>query len=275
MRTMLRIDDLDDRRLDRFRCLRDADLRGARSLFVVESERVLERFLQSGWPVDSVLVEEDVHDRLRTLLDDLEETVPVFVTDNGSLDGVTGYRFHRGAVALGLRSQEKSRACELEAASEKPNCTLLAAEGVAHVDNMGSLFRNAACLGASGLILGPGCADPLFRKTIRVSSGHVFGVPWSAPTDFHSTLKALRREREFRIIGLELCEDSDEIMNMSFSDRTIMVVGSEGAGLSEKTRGLCDQLVHIPGCAGNTQDSLNVAVASAIGLHELGRRRRG
>ena len=123
-------------------------------------------------------------------------------------------------------------------------------------------------------VLGPGCADPLFRKTIRVSSGHVFGIPWEAPADFHSRLDAFRKELEFRIIGLELCEDSNDIENMTISDRTIMIVGSEGTGLSERSRALCDQIVHIPGGTGNDQDSLNVAVSSAIGLHELGRRRR-
>ncbi len=274
MKPMLRIDDLDDPRLDAFRGLRDADLRGARSLFTVESERVLERFLRSGWPVDSVLVEEDVHGRLQMLLDDLDETVPVYVTDNGSLDGVSGYEFHRGALALGIRPSGRSPGLGIEDAAANPPCTLLAADGVAHVDNMGSLFRNAACLGASGLVLGPGCADPLFRKTIRVSSGHVFGVPWEAPADFHSMLDAFRKELDFTIIGLELCEDSDDIVNMTISDRTIMIVGSEGTGLSERSRALCDQIVHIPGLAGNDRDSLNVAVSSAIGLHELGRRRR-
>ena len=101
---MQRIDDLNDPRLNGFRELRDADLRGARSLFTVESERVLERFLKSGWPVDSVLVEEDVHARLAPILNELDDEVPVYVTGNGSLDVVSGYGFHRGALALGRRT---------------------------------------------------------------------------------------------------------------------------------------------------------------------------
>ena len=273
MRPMIKIDDLEDPRLNAFRDLRDADLRGARSLFTVESERVLERFLKSGWPVEAVLVEEEVQRRLQTLLDTLDDDVPVYVTRNGALDAVSGYGFHRGALALGHRTPGAPKRLRLEEACTRPTCTLLAADGVAHVDNMGSLFRNAACLGASGLLLGPGCTDPLFRKTIRISSGHVFRIPWKVAGDFHATLGALKAV-DFRVIGLELTDDSHDIEHMTVSRRTIMVVGSEGEGLSPATRALCDELVHIPARGTvDQQESLNVAVASAIGLHELGRRR--
>ena len=273
MRPMIRIDDLDDPRLNAFRDLRDADLRGARSLFTVESQRVLERFLESGWPVETVLVEEDVQMRLQALLDRLDDAVPVYVTPNGALDAVSGYGFHRGALALGRRNPGAPKQLRLEEVCTRSTCTLLAADGVAHVDNMGSLFRNAACLGASGLLLGPGCTDPLFRKTIRISSGHVFRIPWKVADDFHETLQTLKAI-DFKVIGLELSDVSHDIEHMTVAKKTIMIVGSEGDGLSPSTRALCDELVHIPGRGTmDQQESLNVAVASAIGLHELGRRR--
>ena len=275
MKPMIRIDDLEDPRLNAFRDLRDADLRGARSLFTVESERVLERFLMSGWPVEAVLVEEDVRLRLQTLLNTLDDAVPVYVTSNGSLDAVSGYGFHRGALALGRRNPNAPKQLRLDDVCTRPTCTLLAADGVAHVDNMGSLFRNAACLGASGILLGPGCTDPLFRKTIRISSGHVFRIPWEVADDFHATVLTLK-EIDFKVIGLELSEGSHDIEQMTVAERTIMIVGSEGDGLSPATRALCDELVHIPGRGTvDQQESLNVAVASAIGLHELRRRTRG
>ena len=272
---MIRIDDPEDSRLDAFRELRDADLRGARSLFTVESERVLRRFLESGWPAESVLLEEDVHTRLEEVIDTLNPSIPVYVTANGSLDAVSGYGFHRGALALGRRVPDRPAHLRLEGPRTQPISTLLAADGVAHVDNMGSLFRNAACLGATGILLGPGCADPLFRKTVRISSGHVFKVPWEQTEDLHGTLSDLKARHGFHIIGLELSEESRNIESMTSASRTVLIVGSEGDGLSLATRTLCDEIVHIPGAEGANQDSLNVAVASAIGLHELGRRARG
>ena len=272
MKPMIRIDDLEDPRLNAFRDLRDADLRGGRSLFTVESERVLERFLKSDWPIEAVLVEEDVQMRLQTLLNMLDDAVPVYVTCNGALDAVSGYGFHRGALALGRRKPGAPKQLRLDEICTRSTCTLLAADGVAHVDNMGSLFRNAACLGASGILLGPGCTDPLFRKTIRISSGHVFRIPWKIAGDFHATLEALKAI-DFKVIGLELSTGSRDIEHMTVAKRTIMIVGSEGDGLSPATRTLCDELVHIPGgVTVDQQESLNVAVASAIGLHELGRR---
>ncbi len=275
MTPMIRIDDLEDSRLDAFRELRDADLRGARSLFTVESERVLRRFLESGWPAESVLLEEDVHTRLEEVIDTLNPSIPVYVTANGSLDEVSGYGFHRGALALGRRAPDRPAHLRLEGPRTQPISTLLAADGVAHVDNMGSLFRNAACLGATGILLGPGCADPLFRKTVRISSGHVFKVPWEQTEDLHGTLSDLKARHGFHIIGLELSVESRNIESMTSASRTVLIVGSEGDGLSPATRTLCDEIVHIPGADGANQDSLNVAVASAIGLHELGRRARG
>ena len=221
------------------------------------------------------LVEEDVHARLAPILNELDDEVPVYVTGNGSLDVVSGYGFHRGALALGRRTPGAPKKLRLDEACVDSKCTLLAAEGVAHVDNMGSLFRNAACLEASGVLLGPGCADPLFRKTVRVSSGHVFRIPWEVAADFHATLQTLKTGQGFRIIGLELSDDSRDIEAMNAGDRTVMIVGSEGDGLSDATRTLCDELVHIPGSERTGRDSLNVAVASAIGLHELRRRTRG
>jgi tRNA G18 (ribose-2'-O)-methylase SpoU len=274
MKPMIRIDDLTDSRLDAFRELRDADLRGARALFTVESERVLERFLKSGWPVESILIEEDVHIRLKEILDEVNDEVPVYVARKGTLDTISGYGFHRGALALGRRAPGPPAGLRLEELYTHTRCTLLAADGVVHVDNMGSLFRNAACLSASGILLGPGCADPLFRKTVRISSGHVFKVPWELTNDLQGTLLALKERHDFRIIGLELTDESHSIERMSVSERTILIVGSEGEGISAETRSVCDEVVHIPGDRPNDQDSLNVAVASAIGLYELGRRTR-
>ena len=274
MNPMIRIDDLEDTRLDAFRELRDADLRGARSLFTVESERVLERFLRSRWPIDSILIEEDVHTRLRGQLLEVDDGVPVYVARNGALDAISGYGFHRGALALGRRETTPPAELRLDRIYGRPESTLLAADGVVHVDNMGGLFRNAACLGASGILLGPGCADPLFRKTIRISSGHVFRVPWELTGDLQGTLEFLRNTHDFRLIGLELSNESRDIEQMSASERTVLIVGAEGEGITREIRDLCDEIVHIPGAGEDGQNSLNVAVASAIGLHELGRRSR-
>lgn len=271
---MIRIADPGDDRLSDYRGLRDADLRGARRLFTVESERVLDRFLESEWRPESVLVEREVADRLRTRLEELGADVPVYVTEPGALREISGYGFHGGALALGSRGQVLEGLEPVESLLTRRRVTLLAAEGVVHVDNMGALFRNASTLGADGVLLSPDCSDPLLRKSIRISTGRVFQVPWAICEPWLGTIEALRRDHGFRVIGLENTADATDIERMEYADRSVLLVGAEGDGLGEATLELCDQVLEIPGVGDDEARSLNVAVASAIGLHEVGRRRR-
>ena len=274
MASMIAISDCGDDRLTDYRELRDADLRGARRLFTVESERVLSRFLDSEWVPRSILLESDVAERLSGRLALLDERTPVYVTEPGALRKISGYGFHGGALALGDRGQVEPGLGPLEQVVQADRVTLLAAEGVVHVDNVGALFRNAAGLGADGVLLSPTCSDPLLRKSIRISTGRVFEVPWSTCERWPGTLRSLREDHGFRVTGLDNVPDARDIELMQGADRQVLVVGAEGAGIGGEVLELCDEVVEIPGAGDGTAGSLNVAVASAIGLHELGRRRR-
>ena len=276
-RGTITIRDVSDPRLADYRDLRDADLRGARRLFTVESFRVVRRFIRSGWPIESLLLEPEVATRLGEDLGRVPAEVPIYVAPEGSMREISGYGFHGGALALGRRDGRAEDTGWITGLLERPRLTILAAEGVVHVDNMGSLFRNAACLGADAVLLAPDCADPLLRKTIRISAGRIFSLPWSFLEPWEATLDRLRREHRFRVIGLDTDPRSESIDAMKDASRTILLLGGEGHGLRERTLRCCDQLCEIP-VVSSDQDgddaSLNVAVASAIALHERLRRLR-
>jgi tRNA G18 (ribose-2'-O)-methylase SpoU len=271
----IHITTIDDDRLADYRDLRDADLRGARRLFTVESPRVLGRFLSSGWPIESVLIEPEIAESLAPQLDALEQGVPVYVSASGTLREISGYGFHGGALALGRRDGRTGGLDALSDAIGQTESTILAAEGVVHVDNMGSLFRNAACLGADGVLLSPTCADPLFRKTVRISMGRVFTVPWTRCKSWPATLQELRTEHGFHVVALETGDVTTPIDTLQLAPRTVLLLGAEGTGLSPETLRICDQVLEIPMSTAGEAASVNVAVASAIGLYELARRRRG
>jgi tRNA G18 (ribose-2'-O)-methylase SpoU len=273
----IHISDIDDERLEDYRDLRDKDLRGARRLFTVESPRVLGRFLASGWPIESVLIEPEIAEKLEPQLVTLDQGVPVYVTPKGALRAISGYGFHGGALALGRRDGRTTGLHALADAIQKTESTILAAEGVVHVDNMGSLFRNAACLGADGVLLSPTCADPLLRKTVRISIGSVFTLDWTRCESerWLDTLEKLSHEHGFHLVALETGDGIAPIDRLQLAPRTMLLLGAEGTGLSPDTLRMCDQVLEIPMRADGGASSVNVAVASAIGLYELARRRRG
>ena len=199
----------------------------------------------------------------------------MYVTGSGLLRSISGYGFHGGALALGRRPTHQDGLGALAPLLEREQVTLLAAEGVVHVDNLGSLFRNGACLGTDGILLSPTCSDPLLRKAIRISTGRVFEVPWAFGSPWPELLTELRTRHHFRIIALENTPSAQDIARMECGPRNVLLVGAEGHGLGEETLQLCDQILEIPGAPDRPVESMNVAVASAIGLHELGSRLRG
>lgn len=274
MSRAIEITDLDDERLADYRDLRDADLRGARSLFTVESVRVVQRFIRSGWPIESLLLEPHAVADLRDDLATIQGDTPIYLAAAGALRTISGYGFHGGALALGRRDHEREGLTSLKHVLSKPQATILAAEGVVHVDNMGGLFRNGACLGASGILLSPTCADPLLRKTVRISMGRVFTIPWASCPSWLDALEELRSAYGFHLVALETGAGSCLLEKLELRPKTIMLVGAEGAGIHADTLRMCDQILEIPSLDPEGGASVNVAVASGIGLYELGRRRR-
>jgi tRNA G18 (ribose-2'-O)-methylase SpoU len=253
---------------------RDRDLRGRDRRFLVESPRVVPRFLRSAFRCEAVLTTPAGLAAIELRLVRRPDPTTVFLVDEASIDRISGYRFHGGMLALGERPFRPPPAAAASEQAGAGAATLLAAEGVVRVDNVGALFRNAACLGAAGVLLDHACADPLLRKSIRVSAGRVFDLPWGVARDepdaLARELRRLRDELGFRIVAAETGPRSRLLDRGPKPARCVVVLGSETSGLSGPTLDACDDVVAIPMAGADADDprSLNVAAASAIMLHE-------
>ena len=159
------VTDPGDPRVEAFRDVRDRDLRGRDGLFMAESELVLRRLLATPDRLQSLLLSHGKYEALADVLATLPDDVPVHVASLDLLSGIAGFHVHRGVLAAGHRPDDA--ALELDRAlghlRGPDRCTLLLAEGITNVDNMGSLFRNAAALGVDGVVLDDACCDPLYR----------------------------------------------------------------------------------------------------------------
>lgn len=262
--------------LDGFTDARDRDLRGNERRFLVESPRVVPRFLRSGFACPAVLTTPAGLAAIEPLLASRPDRTVAFLVDEASIDRLSGYRFHGGMLALGERPFRPPSAAAASASVGIGPATLLAAEGVVRVDNIGAIVRNAACLGARGVLLDHACADPLLRKSIRFSAGRIFDVAWGVARDepdaLARELRRLRDELGFRIVAAETGPRARPLGTGPKPDRVVLVVGSETNGLSATTLDACDEVLAIPMAAGDAGDprSLNVAAASAIMLYAFG-----
>ncbi|MEE2908586.1 MAG: RNA methyltransferase [Planctomycetota bacterium] len=259
---------LDDPRVDSFRDVRDRDLRGRDGLFMAESELVIRRLIRQPERLHSVLLSPEKHDRLQDVLQTLPESVPVYIADLAMMGEIAGFHVHRGALATGHRPPAESLIVEhvMGALDMAQGCTLLLARGLTNVDNMGALFRNAAAFGVDAVILDDACCDPLYRKAIRVSMGHVLAVPWAIADDWIKTLQSLQSRWGVHLAAAECRPSSVSAAHMNLPERAGLVLGSEGHGLDDETLEACDAVIEIPMADGIP--SLNVATASAILLWE-------
>ncbi|MBG85007.1 MAG: rRNA methyltransferase [Phycisphaerae bacterium] len=262
------INSLDDPRVDAFRDVRDRDLRGRDGFFMAESELVLRRLLRQPERLHSLLVSREKWGRLESELRDLPDSIPIYVADLDVIGEVAGFHVHRGVLALGHRpdARELSMTHVLEGLDRSRPRTLLLATGITNVDNMGSLFRNAAAFGIDAIILDGTCCDPLYRKSIRVSMGHVLGVPWAVTEDWIGSLGELKDRWGVHLVAAECDERSRCVSVFPFPEHVALIVGAEGAGLDEGTRSICDSIVEIP--MAREVPSLNVATAAAIFMWE-------
>lgn len=270
------ISSFDDPRVEAYRDVRDRDLARAHGgLFMAESIHVIERLLAHPRMVHSLLLSPLMFDRLRGALEALGESLaaPVYVAPLDLMCEITGFHIHRGALAAGIRPA--AEALTLDAAighlRGRQRVRLVLCERITHVDNMGGIFRNAAAFGADGVVIDPTSCDPLYRKAIRVSMGHVFSVPFAVSEDWHRDLRRLREEWGVKLVAAETAERAAALDRFDVPDLAAILFGSEGYGLGEATLSLCDAVVEIPMPAG--VPSLNVATASAVFLYEFQRAR--
>ncbi len=264
--TPISLTSADDPRIAAFRDVRERDLTGREGLFIAEGEVVL-NVLASPWSrcrARAVLLADKRLAKLEPVLARLEPDVPIYIAPQEVLDGIAGFHLHRGILALG----DKPGPLDPDAflATRPARSVLVGAVGIGNADNMGGIFRNAAALGACGLMIDPGCCDPFYRKAIRVSVGAVLRTPLmaglSAPT-------MVERAEAHGYVPLALTPgDGPELADLDIPLRALVLLGAEGPGLPNEVLQRA-RPVRIPMASGF--DSLNVAATSAIVLHHLTR----
>ncbi len=264
----IEITEADDSRVDVFRDVRDRDVRGRHGMFIAESEMVVRRLFKHPVQLHSVLLSPTKYERMHHECDALPEDIPVYVAPLAMMESIAGFHIHRGVLAAGWRPNEQDLSCErlFERLEGVERACLLAVSGVTNVDNIGGLFRTAAGLGIRELILDGDCADPLYRKAIRVSMGHVLGLPWTVSQDLSSTLNHLG-DLGYSIVAAESCHGAVPLETISPADKLVIVVGSEGHGLSAGILDQADVVGEIP--MQPEVPSLNVVVAAGIMMAHL------
>ncbi|MBT8487023.1 MAG: RNA methyltransferase [Phycisphaerales bacterium] len=240
---------------------------------MAESELVLRRLLASPDRLHAILLSREKATRLHPTLARAGVTCPVYVAALPLISEIAGFHVHRGVLATGRRQAVSDLTVEAVFGTRRGTTplTLVLAAGLTNVDNMGALFRNAAAFGVDGLILDPTCCDPLYRKAIRVSMGHALSLPFAVSGAWPEALIRLREEWGMTLVAAEVTPEARPVVELPRSPRLGLVFGSEGEGLSDAVLGACDAICAIPMAPGVS--SLNVAVASAVFLYELGRGR--
>lgn len=256
------IDDPADPRLDDFRDLNSSDRRpdlpGGKGLVIAEGVFVVQRMLDSRFTPKALL---GVGRRFDELADDLREVdVPFYRTDAVTMAEVVGFHLNRGVLAAAPRPVPLDPAEILEKAT-----TVAVLEGVNDHENIGSMFRNAAGLGVDGVLFGKGCADPLYRRAVRVSMGHVLRVPFAQIERWPDDLELLR-DNGFQLISLTPNPEAVTLAEAMTGEKVALLLGAEGPGLTEHAMRATDVRARIPMAPGT--DSLNVATAAAMAFYE-------
>ncbi len=263
-----RVESFGDPRLADYRALRERELRSVRRgarRFVAEGTLVVERLFSSRHRVRSVFLREDRLEPLAPLLATLPEETPVYCASTEVFTRTNGLNFHQGVLAVG-EQREPVDQDELLARAKR---VVVLVAAISH-DNLGGVFRDVAALaGPEGaVLLDPRSADPLYRKSIRVSMGWALHVPFARLDPFPAGLERLR-ERGFRLLALSPGERSRDLSDVACErhEKLALLLGTEGDGLDASTLEAADEVVRIPIAPG--VDSLNMAVACGIALHAL------
>ena len=275
MARIIQITDFNAPELDVYARLTERQLQGrdvkAQPLFIAESPNVILRALDAGYEPVSLLMEgRHIEGAAREVVQRCED-IPLYTADLPVLTQLTGFPLTRG-VLCAMRRRPLPRAEDVCAGARR----IAVLENVMNPTNIGAIFRSAAALNMDAVLLTPSCCDPLYRRSVRVSMGTVFQIPWTfLGTETHDWphpgMEQLA-DMGFRTAAMALREDSVSIDDprLAAEEKLAIVLGSEGDGLSGDTIARCDYTVRIPMSHG--VDSLNVAAASAVAFWQLGRR---
>ncbi|MGH3445050.1 MAG: TrmH family RNA methyltransferase [Nocardioidaceae bacterium] len=256
-----------DERLGDYRDLRDAALRkhveAEHGLFIAEGAKVVRRAVEAGFGVRSLLMAPRWLDGLSDVLDATD--APCYVVSEALAERVTGFHVHRGALAS-LHRRPLPTVSDVLAGAR----TVVAAEDIVDHTNVGAMFRSCAALGVDGMLLSPRCADPLYRRSIKVAMGAVFSLPYARLDDWYHG-PTLLAQHGFTTVALTLDEDAMPLEEaVAGVSRPALLLGSEGHGLSARWAGAAHRRARIAMSAGI--DSLNVAAATAVACYVVASR---
>jgi tRNA G18 (ribose-2'-O)-methylase SpoU len=267
---LVRLESLDTDELRDYRDLTDVVLRRlsepAGGLYIAESSKVIERALLAGHRPRSVLTIEKYLPEIEALFAKHDDDLPVYVGSAELLETLTGFNLHRGALASMHRPELESVEAIVRGASR-----IIVLEDIVDHTNVGAIFRSVAGLGADAVLVTPRCADPLYRRSVRVSMGTVLQIPWTRLPEWPAGALILR-DLGFTLAALALSPEAVTLDEYAANPpaKIALVVGTEGDGLSRAALAAADTVVTIPMMHG--VDSLNVASASAVALYALTRR---
>ena len=272
MKNILEITDFSDPRLDVYARLTEAQLLNrfepAKGMFIAESPKVIDRALNAGCrPVSLLMERKDIDGSAKEIIERCGD-IPVFTADRDVLCQLTGYQLTRGVLCAMLRPTLPSVDDALKDARR-----IVILENVQNPTNVGAIFRSAAALGMDAILLTPGCSNPLYRRSARVSMGTVFQIPWTfigeETADWPEKGMDKLRSLGFKTAAMALSDNSVSIDDprLAAEEKLAIILGSEGDGLTDTTIADCDYTVKIPMYHG--VDSLNVAAASAVAFWEL------
>ncbi len=269
--TVIRIDDANDERIADYTKLTDVALRSkhepAKGLYIAESSEVIRRAVEAGHRARSMLMAEKWLSTMADVVDELDAEepgrLPVFIADDDTLRSITGFHLHRGALAA-MHRPPPLPVREVIANARR----VVILEDIVDHTNVGAIFRSVAGLGADAVLVSPRCADPLYRRSVRVSMGTVFQVPWTRLGSWPEDLDLLR-DAGFLVAALALEADAVTLDDFASQapDRVALILGAEGDGLTREAVQSADVVVRVPMSGG--VDSLNVAAASAVALWAL------
>ncbi|HEV2343376.1 MAG TPA: RNA methyltransferase [Actinocrinis sp.] len=266
----IHIERADDERLHDYTGLTDMQLRTRtepeRGLFIAEGEKVITRAVDAGYPMRSMLLSDKWLDTMAEVI--ARTDTPVYVGSPELLEEITGFNVHRGALAAMGRLPLPDPVTLLERSRR-----IVVLETVNNHTNIGAIFRSAAALGMDAVLLAPDCADPLYRRAVRVSMGTVFAVPYArlGEDPVHPWPRALDLldSLGYWLMALTPAPDAVDLraLRLQRGQKVALLLGSEGDGLSPRALEACDLRVRIPMAAG--VDSLNVAAAAAVACYAL------
>lgn len=271
MADLITVEDPDDPRLSDYTGLTDVELRRKREpaegLFIAEGEKVIRRAKDAGYQMRSMLLTAKWVDIMRDVIDALP--APVYAVSPELAERVTGYHVHRGALAS---MQRKTLPTTEEVLTRARRVAVM--ESVNDHTNIGAIFRSAAALGMDAVLLSPDCADPLYRRSVKVSMGAVFSVPYARLDAWPRGLNTVR-EAGFTLLALTPDETATTIDEAAPHrlERVALMLGAEGEGLSARALATADERVRIPMAHG--VDSLNVGAAAAVAFYAVATGRPG